>query len=401
MIRGEVGVSVTADVCLRLGKAAAGFKRVGIGWHGGEGARVMAEAFSCGVCAAGGDIVRHDGSFLSSAVYAGQVFALPLSVLIEEQKDGISLSFLGENGRRIPREIERKFEAAAAEPGKDSVCHVGSAATVTGLVAAYASAAAKFALRRAEDAADAACDLKCMIKVAVTGKGPENRALRSALALLGGEVTDKKTDTVVMEAVGGGLLLNVIDEEGYRLSDEQLRVMIAYIELSCGEKALAVPYDAPAAVDSVAADFDASVLRVGRDGSRADTLYLNQPVQRDGIFAGARLAVFLGRHGLRLSELRAKLPSFSSVTRELALMGDRGSAMRLLTARCADLSGRGAAAAIELNAGLRLDTERGRVHISPLRERSALRIRAESLNEETAEELCADVERRAREIDGL
>ena len=399
VIQGEPGISVTADACLRLGEAAGDFRRVGIGWHGGETARVMAEAFGCGVCAAGGDIVRHDGSFLSCAAYVGQVFILPLSVFVEEKGDGISLSFFGENGGKIRRELERKFEAAAAEPNRISVRRAGSAATVTGLADAYASAAAKYAALPADSAGSAPAGSSTRFEVSVTGKGPENRALKSALTLLGCGVSEKKAGLVVLEAACGGLSLTAVDEEGYRLSDEQLRVLTVFVELSCGAKELAVPYDAPAAIDAAAGDFDAAILRVGRDGGRADALYLQQTVLRDGVFAGARLSAFLRQRGLRLSELRTTLPKFSSATREIALKGDRGSVMRLMTARCADMSADTAAVALELASGLRLDTDRGRVHISPLRERSALRIRTESMNEETAEELCAEFERRAREID--
>ena len=398
VIRGEFGVTITADVCLRLGEAAGDFKRVGVGWHGGEAARVLAEAFGCGVCAAGGDIVRHDGGFLSCASYAGQVFALPLSVFVEEQQDGIALTFLGENGGKLGRDGERKFEAAAAEAHIASSRRAGSASTFTGIAAAYASAAAANAALPFGDAGN--CTRDVCGAVAVKGKGAENRALRSALALLGVESSETDAGRIVLEATGGGLTLTAVDEEGYRLSEEQLRVLAAYVELSCGAKELAVPYDAPAAIDAAAAGFGAAVLRVGKDGARADAMYLGQPALRDGVFAGARLCAFLRQRGLRLAELRRKIPRFSSATREIALKSDRGSAMRLMASRCTDLSAHNAGAAVEIFSGLRLDTERGRVQISPLRERSALRIRTESMNEETAEELCAEFERSAREIDG-
>jgi mannose-1-phosphate guanylyltransferase/phosphomannomutase len=399
IIRGEHGAAVTADVCLRLGEAAGDFKRVGIGWHGGETARVMAEAFGCGVCAAGGDIVRHDGSFLSCASYAAEVFGLPLSVFVEEHKNGVSLSFLGENGGKLRRDIERKFEAAAVEPHMTTCPRAGAAATVTGLTDAYASAAAKYATLLPAGANGSSDKANSRFGIAVAGKGAENRALRGALALLGFEVSDKRAGLIVLEATCGGYSLTAVDEEGYRLSDDQLRVLSAVVELSCGAKELAVPYDAPAAIDAAARGFDAAVLRVGRDGTRADALYLQQTALRDGVFAGARLCAFLRQKCLRLSELRAGIPKFSSAAREIALKGDRGSVMRLMTARCTDMSMHNAGVAMEIVSGLRLDTDRGRVQISPLRERSALRIRTESMNEETAEELCAEFEHRAREID--
>jgi mannose-1-phosphate guanylyltransferase/phosphomannomutase len=152
-----------------------------------------------------------------------------------------------------------------------------------------------------------------------------------------------------------------------------------------------VPYDAPAALDGLARGYGARVLRLGRD-READTLWVGRPRLRDGVFMGARLCAYLAERGERLAGLRRYLPRFALVTREVSLNGDRGAVMRMLL--------RGSAGTPrETSSGLRLETELGFVTISPLRDRSALRIRTESFNEETAEELCAEFERRARQAD--
>jgi hypothetical protein len=194
------------------------------------------------------------------------------------------------------------------------------------------------------------------------------------------------------EVCGGGTALSAVDEEGYRLSDDQLRVITAFIEYSCGTRELAVPYDAPVAIDHLADNFDAAVLRIGRDGQKAEELYQRQLVMRDGVFAAARLCAWLKAHGEKLSELRLRMPKFSTMTREVALKGGRGAAMRLMSSCCAGM-------AAEMSAGLRLETDKGCVYISPLRERSALKIHAESISEEFAEELCVEFEHRAHEAD--
>jgi mannose-1-phosphate guanylyltransferase/phosphomannomutase len=384
VLSGDVGVGLTADTSLRLGEAAAGWGRVGIGWRGGEAARVLAEAFGCGVCAAGGELIRHDGSFLSCASYAGQVFSLPLAVFIEEKKDVVSLTFFGKDGMTITRDNERKFEAALNEGHKTAPRLLGSATTVMGVVDAYVSAAVKAALLPAGCAG--------ALAVSAPGSGGENRALKAVLSRLGCEVSDRENGLVRLEATCGGLGLAACDEDGCRLSDEQLKVLSAFVELSFGAKRLAVQYDAPAAIDILAKDFGADALRIGRDGPEAEALGSEQPALRDGVFAGARLCAYLRSSGETLSALRKKMPRFSSMTREIPLKGDRGTAMRLMSSCCTGM-------AMELTAGLRLDTERGSVTISPLRERSALRIRTESMSEETAEELCAEFERRALEND--
>ncbi len=384
IIRGVIGVTVTAEACLRLGELSGGYNRVGVGWCGGEAARVMAESFGCGVCATGGELIRYDGSFLSCASYAGLLFDLPMTVFIEESKDIITIAFYGKNGGKISHDLERKLEQSMADPHETTVRRIGHASTVTGVYDAYVSAAARQACLSIENTGS--------FTAAVTGSGAENRALKSALLLMNCSVSDKQAGLPSFEVRSGGMSLAASDEEGYCLSEEQLQVVAAFIECSCGLREIAVPYNAPSAIDSLAKNFNAAVLRVGRDGQRAEDLYLRQMVMRDGVFAGARLCAWLKSRGEKLSELRRQMPKFSTSTREVSLKGNRGSVMRLISSCCAGISS-------ELSAGLRLDTDRGCVYISPLRERSALTIHAESFSEETAEELCVEFERRALEND--
>jgi mannose-1-phosphate guanylyltransferase/phosphomannomutase len=210
VLSGAPGVSLTAEVCLRLGGAAARVGRVGVGWRGGEAARVLAETFGCGVCAAGGDLVRHDGRFLACASYAGQAFALPLSVFFDEGRDGVSINFFDKRGVWITRETERKFEAAAHQAHQTQPRLIGGAATVMGIMEAYVSAAVT--------AAQLADSRRGRLVVSVPAAGAENRAVRKALSLLGCELTDRKNGVMRLEAAHAGMSLRAGDEEGYCLS---------------------------------------------------------------------------------------------------------------------------------------------------------------------------------------
>ena len=67
----------------------------------------------------------------------------------------------------------------------------------------------------------------------------------------------------------GGLRLLAWDEEGEPLSPEVLLTIVALIEYEAGEGNVAVPPDAPAAIDAVAEAFHGSALRLNRDGERA------------------------------------------------------------------------------------------------------------------------------------
>lgn len=378
--------TLTAEACLRLGEAAAESGRVGIGWSGGETARVLAEAFGCGVCAAGAGLVRHDGGFPSAASYAGYLYSLPLTVCVTEGCSGVTVTFFGGNGGRITRETERRFEAALAEPHIMAESHTGSSAAVTGVVEAYVSEASRRAV--------SALGMNGSLEVAVAAHGTENRALKSTLEMAGCSIGSRKNGRLLLEAINGGRGLRATDEEGYTLSSDQLAVIISFIEFSSGTEALAVPYETPAVVDALARDFGAAVLRIGRDGEAAEELRMRRLTMHDGVFAAAYLAVWLKSRGETLAALRRRMPKFSSTTREIELNCDRGSAMRKIAAGCAALP-------TETAAGLRFDTGNGYVYISPLREKSALKIRTESFSEETAEELCAEFERRVRDSDSI
>lgn len=384
VITGETGVTITAETCLELGAAASKLGRVGIGWHGGEAARVMADIMGCGVNAAGGELLRYDGGFSSLAAYTGTAFELPVTVFIEERKEKLDITFFGKDGGKISREAERKLEASAGASLSATAGQIGHVTSVTGLSEAYIAAAVRHAR--------AVRNVSGTFSAAVTGVGAENRALKAALTALGCTLHEKRAGIPAFEAMDGGMTLQAEDEDGRKLSKEQVTVLVALIEFMNGRKELAVPYDAPNILDFLASEHDAKLLRVGRD-PKADELYIRQMIMRDGVFAGTSICAWLFGKNEKLSQLRLRIPRFTTVTREIPLQGERGAVMRAMAAYGSEM-------AAEMAAGLRLDTGRGFVHISPMRERSALRIRSESENEETAEELCVEFERRAREIDG-
>jgi mannose-1-phosphate guanylyltransferase/phosphomannomutase len=378
----ENGSVLTPHICLTLGEAAAKRGRVGVGWSGGDRARVFAEAFGCGVCAAGGELVRYDGSFLACAAYTAEAYRFDATVYIEEKGGVVTLNMFGPGGTVLTREEERRYEAAARGTQCRATGPYGTATTVTGSVETYIAAASKLA-------SPWVCGER--LPVAVTGGGAENRALKRALSLSGFEIGRKAPGIVTLEATEGGLWLTAEDEEGYRLSGERLAVILAHTALERGEKELYVPYEAPAVIEEMAEQYGAVVYRHGRDGIDAERGLISQKFLNDGIFAAVLLCGKL-REGQTLSALRRAVPSVATVTRELPLESERGAVMKQLTNLCAAMTA-------DMSSGLRIDTGRGTVLIAPVRARRALRIRSESFCEEIAAELCAEFEERVRQSD--
>ncbi len=378
-VSGEWGVTVTPEVCMSLGAACAVFGRTGIAQSGGKAAKVAAKALDCGVLSSGGKSLTLDSTFEAETAFAAGYFGLPVTVFIKQDGNNIKLSFCGAHGTPLNRGYQRKIESAAAgEFKRANAENTGETAVITGISEAYGADCASFAFP-GEGA----------FRVSVQGKGSENRALSRALRQAGFEVTERGANTPCFEILPGGFQLTAEDEEGRKITPEQMLVLTALCEFENGSGEVAVPFGAPAAIDVLAGALGTKALRVGRDGERAEELFLKQSFMRDGVKAAVRIASALRRRSEPLSVLRGRMPRFSSVTREILLNCDRGAAMKKMAAACSEM-------AVEFAEGLRLSTERGWVQLSPCHDRPALRIKTESENAEMAEALCVDFERRAQ-----
>ena len=382
VISGIFGAELSAADCLSLGRNAAGFRRVGLSFSGGESARTAAEAVGCGVCAAGGELLRFDCGLPSCASFFGMSLSLPLTVCVTQDTDRLDITFFSKDGGPLPHDAERELLSSSGESCRGA----GGAGRVRdfhGVFELYA-AAARYAVRD-EDGGE--------LLVSVTRGGIQNDALKRALELLGCTVASARNGQACFEAGRGGTGLYAEEGSGLRLSPEQTLALCAAIEIERGRRELAVPEDAPDALEDVAERHGAVIIRLGRDGRRAEELYRELPSLRDAVFAGALICARMQKEGITLAELYAqKVPGFSLVTRELNLRRGRGEVMAALSAMAGEMGG-------ELSNGIKLVNAKGAVTISPRRDKSALRIRGEGADEEIAAELCADAVRRAEDAD--
>jgi mannose-1-phosphate guanylyltransferase/phosphomannomutase len=187
-----------------------------------------------------------------------------------------------------------------------------------------------------------------------------------------------------------GLLLSAVLEDGREVGPAHLLAVTVCIEAVCGANILALPAGAPAFLDDLAARQGTAILRLERDGEAARSLSANQPYMRDPVFMAARLA-----HGCRkldktLTELYMRLPSFRFAEREVAVEADRGAVMRELARHYPGA---------EFAEGLSARARGGWVRVAPMANRSALRVIAEGMSAELAEEICADFKKKIEALD--
>ena len=387
VIRGVLGEDIGPESMLALGRALSSEGKVALGGFGGPGAQMLLRSVVSGITAGGGTALYHGMECAAQAAWLGESYQMPVSLFIEQDGERVYLHLFDSWGLPLVRGRERKLEHALLQGGGAGVdgTKIGRCEHLPINMGDYARDAARRAsLRRG--------GLRT-VRVAVTGEGPENRAVRMVLEELGCQVTDQwRRGIPAFTASHGGLRLSARDESGALLSPQQLLAMVALVELENGGGRLAVPDDASAALELIAAGFDKTVMRLGRDGEQARQLYRTLPWLRDAAFAAARLCARMAATGERLEQLCAKTPRFSSWKREVPLVRDRGEIMRELTLQV----GRDAVT----GEGLRLHSRGGWVYLVPLSRRAAVKVVAEGPDLELAAELCDFYAAQISKLDG-
>ena len=363
---------------MRFGNAMAPYGSIGVGHCGKEASQVLASAFSCGVCGAGGTAVEIDACFLSEAAFACELYGLDGGVFIGQSDVGAAITFFGKNGKLLDRGGQRKIEGACVK--QNISARAGSWIRTSGISQAYFAEAKRFAEKISDN-----------FVVCVFGTGAENRTLRKILMHMGCNVLQGKRLGIPCFSVNrGGQGLTATDEENCTIGEERMLSIAAFCAMENGVDRIYVSHDAPAVLEDLAEKYNCRILRSGRDGEPDDNLYSKQRYMRDGIFMACHILEYMIRHKTELSMLNKEVPGFACANKSIAVKQGVARAMRELASACAEF-------AEDMSYGLSINSEMGHVRIAPCNNGHALLIRSEGCTEEIAEELCADFERRIAE----
>lgn len=374
IMRGTLGEEITPELLLTVGGVLGAEGKVGLGYGGGECARMLARSAGSGISAAGGEALIHDGGCPSAGAWMAGQYTLPISLFIQQTGEQIFLYFFDNRGFSLSRSRQRRLAGTIrrGELRRAPASEVGSWEYLKGISTAYAT--------------DAACRAgysqapTTPIAVSVPGEEEADRILAAALERLGCVVLRKRA-AVGVPAFGtkyGGMRLTAWDEEGREVTPDRILALVSLIELENGEGRLALPAGAPRAIRTLAKDRRGEVLTLDQDGEKAEELYVSLPWLRDAVFAAARICARLAQTGERLSVLAGKTPRFVVLRREIPLKKSRGEIMQALAEGAVEQAGE----------GLRILERESAVWLVPLSRRASLRIAVEAENMEAAEELC-------------
>ncbi len=375
-LRGTLGTVMTPEAAMSLGWALGREARVGVAHAGGEGARLLADAVSCGVTASGGECCRMDCGFEAQLASSMDVFALDAGVFAREEGREMTLTVLGPHGLAPDAGKRRKIEAALAGT-VTAVEKIGPVTTVTGAARACAYAVTE------EVRALAGCAGR-HICVSVTGTGAENRALKCALAGLGCEVRKAAPGVPAFSVLRGGFAMECWDERGRHIDPVHALALTAMCAMRLGVEELAVTERVPNAVERVASRYGCRLVREPR-GELGRQKYL-----RDAVLGAAVIAAAMSRDAAELSRLLDDLPPFETSERRVEVGVSRARAMELLASSRAEF-------AADMAWGLRHADSRGILGVSPDFDGKTLILRAESQDSAAARELLDEYERVTRE----
>ena len=374
VIRGVINQDICPETLLTLGGTLGLEGKVGLGWAGGNGATALARSLGSGIATAGGQVLAHDGGTPAAAAWLAQHYALPLSLFLEQEGEKLYLSCFDQRGLPLDRQRQRKLEGALlrGETAHVSANRVGSWEHLTGIPQAYAADGRRARLIH---------PLPRLVTVSVPGRSTADQTMATALEAAGCRVLRRADRGLPSFGIRhGGLSLEATDEGGRNLSSHQLLVLLCLIELEQGSGAVAIPPAAPAVIEQMATEWKGRALRLGRDGTEASALFLQQPWIRDPLFAAVRICSSMSLTGSTLEALAGRLPHFALQSREIPLKGNRGELMQALAKESA-LPQPG-------EEGIHISSEQGWVYLAPLIRRPSLRIIAQSYSAEAAQALC-------------
>lgn len=184
-----------------------------------------------------------------------------------------------------------------------------------------------------------------------------------------------------------GHRLTIFDSQAGYIWPEKVLTLCSYMDLEQGYD-LALPYEAPAVIDGLAARFGKKVYRYfscPADGGdeEARKLASSQPWLRDGLMMAVHILNWLKQHRTALMDVVQQLPHFAVATRTIPCDGNPGKVLRQLKAE-------------EKEAYTRSEGER--TSIRPSKRGKSLHLVAEAADMEAAEEICGQLEERVRAV---
>lgn len=377
-LTGETGVELTPELCARVGAAVGSISRgekVAIGCSQDKAAASLKMALAAGVLSTGSVIWDFGSCIETQFDYFVNFGRINAGVYINGgPKACIRLTAAG--GLPAARNFERNVESRLSTGDFTRVAwdSIRDVTDMSGMRQLY----------RQELISMAPMGLSGISAVVRGSEYEPTRLLESVLNNLG-----CSPDGELRLHIGaGGRRLSIFEPDAGYIWPEQTLALNCLIELEKGND-IALPYDAPLAIDSLAEQYGKKVRRylncpADDCDAEARCLAANQLWVRDGLMMSIRILYYLKQSKTTLQEMVNKLPSFAVTTRTIDCSVNPGRVLRQLSDGADSSNGE----------GTRIQTKNGMMLVRPSKKGRKLILTAEAADTEIAAEMCGELEQK-------
>ena len=375
-IEGAAGSELTAELCARIGAAAAtvfgkNTRDIAVGGSGSSAAEAFCHAAASGVLSAGSNVYDLGGCTREVFNFGMTLGGLKAGVWIE---DGC-VHVVQEGGLPAVRAVERGIENALSSgdfTAKDA-SGFGKTIPVRDAAVLYETS-----LRGMLGDGEELAKLRVSVADGDGGQGEKKKLLERLLA--GAGVKRGGEMTVGLSADG----VTLAGDDGAHLSEQRVFGICCMAELEKG--AVAVSYGAPRMLDGIAARHGTRLLRymtcpADDSDSEARRVAALQLWSRDTVMQAVKVLRFMAQNSFTVHRIAELLPDFAVRSRTVPV-----------NANPAGIVGRiGAGQELReggIGEGALLRSKKGCATLRPLKKGDGIRITAEAESAETAEELC-------------
>ncbi|MCI8497638.1 MAG: NTP transferase domain-containing protein [Clostridiales bacterium] len=378
-ISGETGIEITPELCAKIGAAAGSLfpdGRIGVAYSEGASAEMLCNALVAGLLSTGCQVMNFGECPQSCWSFAVGFDGLPLGIHVTGGQH-CTIRFATQGGLPAGRNLQRSIEARL-QRGEYNRCSPNSVNKALDMSAApmlYQNELFRFAPEGLSGQA-------AVVRAASSGAG---RMLEEVLSRLG----CREGGELRLHLGTSGVRLSAYHPETGYVWPERILAICCQDAFRRGHN-VALPFDAPKAIEQIAAEEGRMVLRylncpVGECDKEARALAASQPWTRDGLMMAVLLLDIMKRRHKTLQELLSELPQFAVSARVFHCDGNAGRKIRETVPQA---SGFGSAS----SEGVVLSDQGGRVILRPAGRGQSIRVIAEAANTEIAEELCIRME---------
>lgn len=371
------GTRLNPETCVKLGAAIGNTrngKKIGIGSDGSRTAEVMQLAVMSGLAGSGSAVWNFGECFEAQLKFLVNFCGLSAGLFISG-RDEKSVRICGEGGLSIPRFFEREIEngISRGDFGEISESKIKEISDMSSVKLLYSQELSKQAPYGLQD-------------IGVTFRS-ENESLKNLLEGCVSKLGSHESDKLIFEVDSSGTHLCAQTESG-TVEYEKLLAVCCLNEMRNGRD-IAVPYDAPAFLDSLAEGCGRKAYRylsapADNSDSAARRLAAKQLFVRDALFLSVKLLSLMKEREKTLDELVCELPEKYIVKKTVPISFSPTNLASLIGEETVNIRND--------SEGIRLVRSSGRLLVIPERTGERVRILAEANTMEAADELCADIE---------